>query len=157
MKIKLITIGKTNANYLKEGEKIYLDRLKHYIPTEKIEIPDLKKMGRISKEDLKQKEGELILKYVNPGERLILLDEKGKDFDSEKFAKYLQSHMNMGGKAICFAVGGGFGFSKNIYEKADGKIRLSSMTFNHEMIRLFFLEQLYRGFSILKGEPYHNS
>ena len=157
MKIKLITIGKTNASYLKEGEQIYLDRLKHYMPTEKIEIPDLKKAGKLSREDVKQKEGELILKHVNPGERLILLDEKGKDFNSEKFAEYLQTQMNMGGKAICFAVGGAFGFSPEVYAKADGKLRLSSMTFNHEMVRLFFLEQLYRGFSILRGEPYHNS
>lgn len=157
MKIKLITIGKTNAPYLKEGEQIYLDRLKHYVPTEKIEIPDLKKAGKLSREDVKQKEGELILKHVNPGERLILLDEKGKDFNSEKFADYLQSQMNMGGKAICFVVGGAFGFSPDLYGKAEGKLRLSSMTFNHEMVRLFFLEQLYRGMSILRGEPYHNS
>lgn len=157
MKIKLITIGKTHASYLKEGEQIYLDRLKHYLPVEKIEIPDLKKAGKLSREDVKQKEGELILKQINPGERLILLDEKGKDFSSEKFADYLQQQMNMGGKAICFAVGGAFGFSPEVYSKADGKIRLSSMTFNHEMVRLFFFEQLYRGLSILRGEPYHNS
>lgn len=157
MKVKLITIGRTHASYLQEGEKIYLNRLKHYMPVEKVEIPDLKKTGKLSREELKQKEGEFILKQINPGERLILLDEKGKDFNSEKFAEYLQQQMNMGGKAICFAVGGAFGFSPEVYAKADGKIRLSSMTFNHEMIRLFFLEQLYRGLSILRGEPYHNS
>lgn len=156
MKIRLICIGKTDHSYLREGEQVYLDRLKHYLPTEKVEIPELKKVGKLSPEEIKQKEGELLLNCLHTGERLILLDEKGKDFTSMEFSRYLQNQMNMGGKSIAFAVGGAFGFSQEVYKHADGKIRLSSMTFSHQMIRLFFLEQIYRALTILKGEPYHN-
>ena len=156
MKIKLITIGKTNTSYLKEGEQIYLDRLKHYIKTEKIELPDIKNARKLSEEEVKQKEGEQFLKLIQPADRVILLDEKGKPFTSMQFSQYLQKTMNTGAKHVYFLVGGPYGFSDAIYQRADGKIRLSDMTFSHQMIRLFFLEQVYRGLTILKGEPYHH-
>ena len=157
MKIRLICIGKTSSNYLLEGEKEYLKRLSHYCKVEKVEIPDIKKSNKLSQNDLKDLEGKEFLKQINPNERVILLDEKGKSYDSTKFSKQLQQIMNQGGKGICFLVGGAYGFSDEIYAKSEDKIRLSEMTFSHQMVRLFFLEQLYRGFTILKGEPYHHN
>lgn len=156
MKFKLICVGKTEESYLKKGEQIYLDRLKHYCKTEKIEIPELKNAKNLSKDQIKTEEGKLILSKIGNSDQLILLDENGKDFDSVEFSKFIQKKMNQGGKAICFVVGGAYGFSEEVYTKANGKIKLSSMTFSHQMVRLFFFEQLYRAQTILKGEPYHH-
>lgn len=156
MKFKLICVGKTEESYLKEGEQIYLERLKHYCKTEKIEIPELKNVKKLSKEQIKIEEGKLILSKIENQDQIILLDENGKDFNSVEFSEFIQKKLNQGGKSICFIVGGAFGFSEDIYQKAQGKINLSSMTFSHQMVRLFFLEQLYRAQTILKGEPYHH-
>lgn len=156
MKVVLLCIGKTDEKYLQEGCDIYLKRLKHYFKTELTVIPDLRKAGALSPEERKVKEGEEILKKIEPTDRLILLDERGKTFTSRKFATFLQKQANTGAKRTVFVIGGAFGFSDEVYAKADDKISLSTMTFSHQMIRLFFLEQLYRGCTILNNEPYHN-
>ena len=156
MKIKLICVGKTIKPFLKDGEQEYLKRLKHYTPVEKIEIPELKNAKKLSEEQIKQQEGQLILNQIKPGEIIVLLDERGKQFTSIDYSKYLQKKFNSGGKGIAFVIGGAYGFSDEIYAKATDKISLSKMTFSHQMVRLFFLEQIYRGFTILKGEPYHH-
>ncbi|MCH2231468.1 MAG: 23S rRNA (pseudouridine(1915)-N(3))-methyltransferase RlmH [Crocinitomicaceae bacterium] len=156
MKIKLICVGKTVKSYLKEGEAEYLKRLTHYSPVEKIEISELKNAKKLSKEQIKTQEAQLILNHIKPGETIILLDEKGKQYRSMEFSKYLQKKFNSGGKGIVFIIGGAYGFSDEIYAKSSDKISLSQMTFSHQMVRLFFLEQIYRGFTILKGEPYHH-
>lgn len=156
MKIKLICVGKTVERYLQEGENEYLKRLSHYCKVEKIEIPELRNARKLSEGQIREEEGKLILEKVQPGEQLILLDEQGKQFSSVDFSSYLQKRLNQGGKGICFVVGGAYGFSQSIYETAQGKLSLSPMTFSHQMVRLFFLEQLYRGFTILRGEPYHH-
>jgi 23S rRNA (pseudouridine1915-N3)-methyltransferase len=156
MKIKLVCVGKTMSNYLIVGESEYLKRLQHYCPVEKIEIPELKNAKKLREDQIKQEEGKLILSKVNDGDQLILLDERGKKHSSKEFSNYLQKRLNQGGKSIIIVVGGAYGFSDEIYTRATGKISLSDMTFSHQMVRLFFLEQLYRAFTILKGEPYHH-
>ncbi|MDG1428822.1 MAG: 23S rRNA (pseudouridine(1915)-N(3))-methyltransferase RlmH [Crocinitomicaceae bacterium] len=157
MKIKLICVGKTISKYLIEGEVEYLSRLKHYCNIEKIEIPELKNAKKMRQDQIKKEEGRLILSKIALGEQVILLDEGGKTHTSIEFSKYLQKRLNQGGKSIVFIVGGAYGFSEEVYSKSSGKISLSDMTFSHQMVRLFFLEQLYRGFTILKGEPYHHN
>ena len=157
MEVKLICVGKTSATYLQEGEELYTNRLKHYIRFSRIDLPDVKQTKKMNVEDLKKEETKAILKHIKPGERIYLLDEKGKSFTSEKWADFLQKQFLSGSQGFVFVVGGAFGFSKEMYERATGKIALSEMTFSHQMVRLFFLEQLYRGMTILKGEPYHNS
>ena len=156
MKIKLICVGKTTSSYLIEGENEYLKRLKHFTSVEKIEIPELKNAKKMSENEIKKQEGELILKKLSSSDFLILLDEKGTEFNSMGFSKFLQKRMNSGAKTIVFVIGGAYGFSEEIYAKAQSKIALSKMTFSHQMVRMFFLEQVYRGFSILKGMPYHH-
>lgn len=155
MKIFILCIGKTHSSYLKEGIGIYLDRLKHYAKVEYLELPDVPNKGLLP-EALKQKEGELILKHLKADDLLFLLDEKGDEFSSREFASLLQKRMNSGLKQMVLVIGGAFGFSKEVYQRAEGKISFSRMTFSHEMIRLLLTEQLYRGFSILKGEGYHH-
>lgn len=156
MKIRLICVGKTERSYLKEGESEYLKRLKHYCAFEKIEIPELKNAKKMSEDQIKQEEGKLILTKLDSSEQLILLDENGKSFSSVGFSKYLQKKFNQGGKSIVFVVGGAYGFSEELYARSTGKISLSEMTFSHQMVRLFFIEQVYRALTILKGEPYHH-
>ena len=156
MKVKFICIGKTGKDFLVEGEKEYLNRLKHYISIEKIEIPDLKNAKKLSKDQIKELEGKEILGKILPGETLILLDERGKTFSSVGFSEFVQQKFNQGGKGLCFVIGGAYGFSSEVYDKSTGKISLSSMTFSHQMVRMIFLEQLYRALTILKGEPYHH-
>lgn len=156
MKVKFICIGKTGKNFLIEGEKEYLNRLKHYVSIEKIEIPDLKNAKKLSKIQIKELEGKEILSKVQPGDSLILLDERGKTFSSVGFSEFIQQKFNQGGKGLCFVIGGAYGFSTEVYEKSNGKISLSCMTFSHQMVRMIFLEQLYRAMTILKGEPYHH-
>lgn len=156
MKIKLICIGKTGKSFLEEGEKEYIKRLQKYIPFEKIEIPDMKNAKNMSEEQIKVKEGEQLLDKLNPGDFLIILDDKGKSYSSIDFSKHLQNLFNKGLKNIVFVVGGPYGFSSAVYERADERLSLSKMTFSHQMIRLFFIEQIYRAMTILRNEPYHH-
>jgi 23S rRNA (pseudouridine1915-N3)-methyltransferase len=156
MTIRLIAIGKTDNRELTLLLDTYIKRLSFYIKFSLEIIPDIKNSKNLSEGQQKQKEGELILNRLNPTDVLILLDENGKHFDSIGFSSYLQKHMNSGIKHLVFIIGGPYGFSEEIYKKANGKISLSKMTFSHQMIRLFFIEQLYRGFTILKNEPYHH-
>ena len=156
MEIKLITVGKTDVQWVREGLELYASRLKHYIPFSVVEIPELKKVSALSRQQIMQKEGELILKHLSPGDHLILLDEHGREFRSMEFAEHLEHLLSMGGKNLVFVVGGAFGFSDAVYARAHSKISLSRMTFSHQMVRIIFAEQLYRAFTILKGEPYHH-
>ena len=156
MTIKLLAIGKTDNKQLQQLIDDYTKRLGFYIKFELEIIPDLKKVKNLSEDQQKQKEGELILAKITTTDVLILLDENGKQYDSVQFANYLQKHMNSGIKQLVFVIGGPYGFSPEVYNKAQGKVSLSKMTFSHQMVRLFFIEQLYRGFTILKGEPYHH-
>ena len=156
MKIVLITIGKTNEKYLIEGISDYQKRLKHYTNFERIEIANIKNAKNFSESELMKKEGELILKQIQNSDHLVLLDDKGKDFSSQKFAQKLQQWMLSGKKRLVFVVGGAFGFSDEIYKIGNEKLSLSKMTFSHQMVRLFFVEQIYRGYTILNNEPYHH-
>ena len=156
MKIVLITIGKTNEKYLIEGISDYQKRLKHYTNFEMIEIANIKNAKNFSESELMKKEGELILKQIQNSDHLVLLDDKGKDFSSQKFAQKLQQWMLSGKKRLVFVVGGAFGFSDEIYKIGNEKLSLSKMTFSHQMVRLFFVEQIYRGYTILNNEPYHH-
>ena len=156
MKIKLLAIGKTDNKELQQLIQVYQNRLKHYIKFEIDIIPDIKNVKNLSENQQKEKEGELILKRLQPTDELVLLDEKGKEFRSIEFSKYLQKKMNSGIKQLVFVIGGPYGFSETVYKKAKGKISLSKMTFSHQMVRLFIMEQIYRGFTIIKNEPYHH-
>ncbi len=156
MKIRLLTLGKTADEWAKEGIAVFEKRLKHYCTfnMEEYVIPGLKGLNQ---EQQKTAEGKFILSKIGTGERMILLDENGASMSSEKFAEWINKQQNSGVKSIVFIVGGPFGFSEEIYKAAAAKISLSSMTFTHQMVRLFFTEQLYRSFTILKGEKYHHS
>lgn len=156
MKIKLLLVGKTSDTRIESLIGDYIKRLSHYIYFEIDVILYAKKNKKVSIEEQKIKEGELILSKVSTSDLLILLDEKGKEFSSVNFSKNIQKYMNSGVKQVIFVVGGAYGFSKSVYDKANSKISLSQMTFSHQMIRLFFVEQLYRAFTILKNEPYHH-
>lgn len=156
MNIKLIAIGKTDNKQLQSLIDEYLKRLSFYVKFELDIIPDVKNVKNLSEAQQKQKEGELILNRLSPTDQLILLDEKGKTFSSVKFSEELQKKMNSGIKTLVFVIGGPYGFSDDIYQKAQGKISLSAMTFSHQMVRLFFIEQVYRAFTILRNEPYHH-
>jgi 23S rRNA (pseudouridine1915-N3)-methyltransferase len=149
-------VGKTEEDYLKEGISLFEKRLKHYINYQTIVIHSLKNTRNFNAEDFKDKEGEEILKHAVKADFIILLDEKGKAFRSKDFANFIQKQMNSSIRNLMFVIGGAYGFSDKVYEKADFKISLSEMTFSHQMIRLIFTEQLYRAFSILKNEAYHN-
>jgi 23S rRNA (pseudouridine1915-N3)-methyltransferase len=156
MKIKLLVVGKTEEEFIAEGIDKYVSRLKHYIPFELVTLPDVKGGAKLTNARLKEEEGKLILAKVAGGDHLILLDEKGKEFTSREFSGFIQKKMNAGVQTLIFVIGGAFGFSDEVYEKARDKVSLSRMTFSHQMIRLFFTEQLYRAFTILKGEKYHH-
>ena len=156
MTIKLLAIGKTDNKQLQLLIDDYTKRLGFYIKFELEIIPDLKKVKNLSEDQQKQKEGELILAKITNTDVLILLDENGKQYDSVQFSNYLQKHMNSGIKQLVFVIGGPYGFSQDVYNAARGKVSLSKMTFSHQMVRLFMIEQLYRGFTILKNEPYHH-
>jgi len=156
MEVKLIVVGKTEKPYLIEGEDLYNNRLKHYIKFIEVIIPELKKVSKLSENQIKQKEGDLILSKVDNGDIVVLLDENGKDMGSVVFSQFLQKQMNSGMKRLVFIIGGAYGFSNELYSRANQKLSLSKMTFSHQMVRLIFKEQLYRGFTILKGEPYHH-
>lgn len=156
MNIKLIAIGKTDDKNLQALIKEYQKRLSFYIKFEIELIPDLKNAKNLSEIQQKEKEGELILSKLSPTDYLILLDENGKSFTSVEFANELQKKMNAGIKTLVYIIGGPYGFSEVLYQKAQQKISLSKMTFSHQMVRLFFIEQVYRGFTILRNEPYHH-
>ena len=156
MKITLLTIGKTEDKYLLEGIDIYLKRLKHYIPFKILEIPELKGTKSLTREQQKIKEAELIFKNIHSTDHVILLDENGQEFSSKQFSNFLNKKMVGGQQHLVFIVGGPYGFSKEIYLRSNEKISLSRMTYSHQMIRLLFTEQLYRAYTILKGEPYHH-
>lgn len=155
MKMILLTVGKTDVPWVRAGLDLYAGRLQHYVRFEIKEIPELKNVSALSEEQIKAREGDLILKEAE-GTEMILLDEHGTQFRSLEFAKEIQNRMNRGGKDICFVIGGAYGFSPEVYAKASGKISLSKMTFSHQMVRAIFAEQLYRAFTIIKGEPYHH-
>ena len=156
MNIKLIAIGKTDNKNLIALIEDYSKRLGFYIKFDFEIIPDLKKVKNLSEAQQKDKEGDLILAKTQTSDILVLLDENGKQFDSVAFSGYLQKHMNSGIKTLIFVIGGPYGFSDAVYARANGKLGLSKMTFSHQMVRLFFIEQLYRGFTILRNEPYHH-
>lgn len=155
MKIKLIAIGKTDEKYLRDGIAKYLDRLKHYISFELVVINDVKIGSKPNTLLQKEKEAELFFDKIQPNDFVVLLDENGKSFTSVAFADYVQKRMNASTDVV-FLIGGPFGFSDKIYQRANDKISLSKMTFSHQMIRLFFVEQVYRAFTIIKGEKYHH-
>lgn len=156
MNIKLITIGKTDNKNLQQLIEEYTKRLSFYIKFDLEIIPDIKNVKNLSEAQQKEKEGELILSKISATDNLILLDENGKTFSSIGFSDFLQKKMNAGIKTLVFVIGGPYGFSETVYQKANGKVSLSEMTFSHQMVRLFVIEQIYRGFTILKNEPYHH-
>ncbi|MEN0006101.1 MAG: 23S rRNA (pseudouridine(1915)-N(3))-methyltransferase RlmH [Bacteroidota bacterium] len=157
MKVEFWMIGKTDAPYLQTGTQLYAKRLARYLPFQSVVWQSPKGLKNAAPAQVKQKEGELLLSKLKKDDFLILLDEKGKSFTSEAFAKFLEHKLQLSYKRLIFQVGGAFGFSEAVYQRANGKLALSEMTFSHQMVRLFFLEQLYRAMTILKNEPYHNS
>lgn len=156
MKIALLTVGKTDRDWVRQGMDIYVSRLRHYIPFSINEIPELKNVSALSKEQIKVKEGELILKNLKPSDDVILLDEHGREYSSTEFAAMLQKKITYEGRDIVFVVGGAYGFSDAVIGRANSKISLSRMTFSHQMVRAIFVEQIYRAFTIMRGEPYHH-
>jgi 23S rRNA (pseudouridine1915-N3)-methyltransferase len=156
MNIRLLAIGKTDNKSLQSLIDEYTKRLSFYIKFDLEVIPDIKNVKNLSEAQQKEKEGELILSKISATDQLILLDENGSTYSSVAFSDYLQKKMNAGIKTLVFVIGGPYGFSEEVYKKAQGKVSLSEMTFSHQMVRLFVIEQLYRGFTILKNEPYHH-
>lgn len=156
MNIKLLAIGKTDDKNLQALLNEYIKRLTFYVKFDLEVIPDVKNAKNMSIDQQKEKEGDLLLAKIGSGDWVLLLDEKGKKYTSLQFADYLQKRMNSGIKNLIFVIGGPYGFSPEVYARANGKISLSDMTFSHQMVRLFFVEQLYRGYTILRNEPYHH-
>ncbi|MDA9056386.1 23S rRNA (pseudouridine(1915)-N(3))-methyltransferase RlmH [Flavobacteriaceae bacterium] len=156
MQIKLIAIGKTDLTELDRLISIYQNRLSHYVRFSFEIIPDLKNSKNLSEKLQKEEEGKLILSKITSSDRLMLLDENGKEMNSVGFSSFLQKQMNSGIKQLVLVIGGPYGFSEAVYQKASGTLALSKMTFSHQMVRLFVIEQLYRGFTILRNEPYHH-
>jgi len=156
VKILILFIGKTDKKYIWEGIEEYAHRLNFYLPVELKVLPDIKKSGNLTEELQKEKEGRMILEQINPGDQLILLDEKGKEFSSVEFSKWIEKKMVAGTRQLIFVIGGPYGFSKAVYQRANFSISLSKMTFSHQMVRMIFVEQLYRSMTILRNEPYHH-
>ena len=156
MKITLLTVGRTDVGWVKAGLDLYVSRLSHYVPFTVVEIPELKNVSSYSKDQIKEMEGTLILKGVKPSDEVILLDEKGREYRSVEFASFLEDRMSRSGRDMVFVIGGAYGFSREVYARSDGKVSLSKMTFSHQMVRTIFAEQLYRAFTIIRGEPYHH-
>ena len=156
MKITLLVVGKTDVKWVKEGPELYISRLQHYVPFSLLEIPELKNVSSLGKEQIKLREGDLILKSVKPSDMVVLMDERGKQYTSMEFSAFIQGRMLQGGKDMVFVIGGAYGFSEAVYSRSDLSISLSKMTFSHQMVRTIFVEQLYRAFTIIKGEPYHH-
>ena len=156
MKISLLTLGKTDVKWVREGLDLYVSRLSHYVPFTLEEIPELKNVSALSRDQIKEKEGELVLKRIKDADELVLLDERGRELRSVELASWLQDRLARGGRDLVFVIGGAYGFSDKVYDRADGKLSLSRLTFSHQMVRTIFAEQLYRAFTIIKGEPYHH-
>lgn len=156
MKIVIIAVGKTSTDYVGRGVEEYLRRISRYINIELNVIPDVRTSRAISEETQKQTEGKAIIASLQPGDHVTLLDERGKEMTSREFSGQIEQKMIRGLKRLVFIIGGPYGFSDEVYQRADDKISLSRMTFTHEMIRLFFTEQIYRAMTILRGEPYHH-
>jgi 23S rRNA (pseudouridine1915-N3)-methyltransferase len=156
MQIKLLAVGKTDHASIQQLVEEYAKRLGHYVRFDLEILPDIKNAKSLGESIQKEKEGELILKKLQLSDELILLDENGKQFSSVEFSQFLQKKMNSGLKQLIFVIGGPYGFSEAVYQRAIGKISLSKMTFSHQMVRVFFIEQLYRAYSILRNEPYHH-
>ena len=156
MKITLLTVGKTDVKWVKEGLELYASRLSHYIPFSVDEIPELKNVSALTKEQIKEKEGELILRKIKAQDDVIILDEHGREYRSVEFSALLEEKISRGGRDIVFVIGGAYGFPQAVYARANSKISLSRMTFSHQMVRAIFTEQLYRAFTIMRGEPYHH-
>ncbi|MBQ7774235.1 MAG: 23S rRNA (pseudouridine(1915)-N(3))-methyltransferase RlmH [Bacteroidales bacterium] len=156
MKITLLVVGKTAFPFINEGIALYEKRLGHYVNYARVEIPELKGVQALSQEQIKEREGELILKNIRNTDDVVLLDERGSIFSSIEWARHLEKKMVFEGKDIVFVIGGAYGFSQKVYQRANSRISLSKMTFSHQIIRVIFLEQLYRAFTIIKGEPYHH-
>lgn len=156
MTIRLIYIGKTFQSFIQQGCDEFEKRLKKYAKVEVIILPDVKNAGSLDSAQLKKHESALVMKQLKNEDHVVLLDERGNQFTSVDFSKNLQEKMNRGTKTLCFIVGGAFGFDETLYQRANEKLSFSKMTFSHQMIRLFLAEQIYRAFTILKNEPYHN-
>lgn len=156
MKISFVVTGKTDASYLTEGIEVYVRRITRYLPFELVILPELKNTRGLSPEEVRQREGQVLLRTLASTDYLLLLDDKGKQFSSIAFADYLQGQMNRNIKHLKFVCGGAFGFSPEVYERANDQISLSKLTFSHQLVRLIFVEQLYRAFAILNNEPYHH-
>ena len=156
MKISLITVGKTDVKWVREGLDLYVSRLSHYVPFTLDEIPELKNAASLSRSQVKEKEGELVLRRIKDADEVILLDERGREMRSVELAAFLEEKISRGGRDLVFVIGGAYGFSDRVYGRADAKLSLSRMTFSHQMVRTIFAEQLYRAFTIMKGEPYHH-
>ena len=155
MKITLITVGKTDVKWVKEGLELYAGRLSHYIQFTINEIPELKNASALSRDQIKEKEGDLILGLIRPADDVILLDEHGKELRSVEFAAWMEKQRHAS-RRLVFVIGGPYGFAESVYRRSDDMISMSRMTFSHQMIRLIFTEQLYRACTIIKGEPYHH-
>jgi 23S rRNA (pseudouridine1915-N3)-methyltransferase len=156
MRITLLTIGKTDEKFMKEGIDKYLKRLKHYISFSVVELPELKNTKSLSEEQQKSKEAEMVFKQISATDHLVLLDEHGDALSSVEFSEFINKRALSSVQHVVFVIGGPYGFDASVYNRANGKIALSKMTFSHQMVRLFFVEQVYRALTIIKGEPYHH-
>lgn len=155
MKITFLTVGRTSRGWTRDALEVYVERLSHYITFSLVELPDLKNAGSLSPAQVRAKEGMEILSALKAGDEVILLDERGRERGSVEFSGDIEKLMARG-RNVVFVAGGAYGFSKEVYDRADSMLSLSRMTFSHQMVRVFFAEQLYRAFTIIKGEPYHN-
>ena len=156
MRITLLTVGKTDIKWVSEGLEVYSSRLRHYIPFEIKEIPELKNVSSLSRDQIRTAEGKLILKNLRDSDEVVLLDEHGREFRSVEFASMLEKRLSASSRDLVFVIGGAYGFGTEVYERASSKISLSKMTFSHQMVRTIFVEQLYRAFTIIRGESYHH-
>ncbi|MBR4660208.1 MAG: 23S rRNA (pseudouridine(1915)-N(3))-methyltransferase RlmH [Bacteroidales bacterium] len=156
MRLRLIVVGKTVEDWLRTAVALYGGRISHYAPFTVVEIPELKNVASLTREQIKEREGELILRQLHQGEHVTLLDERGAKFTSIEWARHLEKEMSRSGADRCFVVGGSYGFSPKVYERADALLSLSPMTMSHQLVRAVFTEQLYRAFTIMRSEPYHH-
>ena len=156
MQLSLLVLGKTDSVQIETEIKRYESRLKHYLPFELREIPDVRRGSKLTPEEQKRAEGIELLRYITPTDRVYLFDERGESYTSRAFATFIERAMVSGERRLVFIIGGPYGFSPEVYERADGQVSLSRMTFSHQMVRLFAIEQLYRAQTIIRGEPYHH-
>ncbi len=156
MRITLMESGKTRDPFIREGVELFRKRVVHYVPFRIETVPDLKNTKNLNMKEVQNQEGALMLKRIRPGDFLVLLDERGREHDSISFAEYLNT---LEGRVnhLVFVIGGPYGFSEDMYQRADAKLSLSKLTFSHQLVRVIFMEQLYRAYTILKGEPYHHA